>query len=219
MNQLKSLKYFCSSLIDPMYELFQVLDNDNHSEHQNVLSDIRSLDSYDLTRFVEKNHIDEQIGENEDKETARRAHFLVNLLQYQINVQRKEKLTEATERQAPYDSSNFLDIDINGNQLVKMDVFDLSNRSLKLNEMVYVICPSTEASKSSYWLSQVILKLKLLKKINFKIRLDPLKEIHKDQYNPIMYKMLVHGKPLDWNKLRILEFDDFGQWFNEKDYN
>jgi hypothetical protein len=54
--------------------------------------------------------------------------------------------------------------------------------------------------------------------ISFKIRLDPLKEIHKDQYNPMFYKMHVHGKPLDWNSLTLLRVDEFGQWFNEKDY-
>ena len=218
MSKLKSLKFFCGSLMDPMFEVFEILDNKEHEEHQNVLSDIKSLDPDELEKFIDKYHINEMIGRQEDKETARRAHFLVYVLQRQINEQRKSKLTEITKRQAPYDSSNLIEVEINDNQLVKMDVFNLSHYNLMLNDMVYMICPVNEGSNSSYWLSQAIFKQQIQNNINFKIRLDPLKEIHKDQYNPMMYKMHVHGKPLDWDRLRTLRFDDFGQWFNEKDY-
>lgn len=218
MNQLKSIEYFSGSLMDPMFELFEVLDNQDHPEHQNVLLDLKSIDSDALTDFVNKRYIDEMIGRRDDKDTSRRAYFLIHLLQNEINEHRKRKLTEEINIQAPYGSPNFHGIEINDNQLVKMEVFDLSNFSLMLNEMVYMICPVTEGSNSSYWLSQAIFKQRIQNKINFKIRLDPLKEIHKNEYNPMMYKMHVHGKPLDWDKLKTLRFDDFGQWFNEKDY-
>ncbi|MCX2680753.1 hypothetical protein OOZ15_12440 [Galbibacter sp. EGI 63066] len=204
--------------MDPMFEVFEALNDHEHQEHQNILSDIKSLDSDALTEFVAKFHLDEMIDRQSDKDIAKRARFLVYILQNQINEQRKEKLTEIIERRAPYNSSNLSEIEINDNQLVKMEVFDLSYYNLMYNEMVYMICPVTESSNSSYWLSQVIFKLQIENNVNFKVRLDPLKEIHKDQYNPIMYKMHVHGKPLDWNKLKSLRFDDFGQWFNEKDY-
>lgn len=218
MSGLKSLKYFCGTLMDPMFEVFEVLDNKDHEEHQNLLSDIKSLDSDALNEFVAKYHIEEIVSRQEDKETAERAHFLVHVLQSQISEQRKNKLIEITERHAPYDSSNLIEVEINDNQLVKMDIFDLSRYSLKFNDKVYMLCPVNEVTNSSYWLSSAIFKQQTENNINFKIRLDPLKEIHNDQYNPMMYKMHVHGKPLDWEKLRTLRFDDFGQWFNEKDY-
>ncbi|MEB2786855.1 hypothetical protein [Algoriphagus persicinus] len=218
MNELKSLKYFCGSLMDPMFELFEVLDNEEHPEHKNVLSDLKLLDSDALTDFVNKYHINEMIGRQKDKETARRSHFLVNVLQNQINEQRKAELLSSAKRQAPYDSPNLTQVEINENQLIKMDAFNLSRYSLMLNDLVYMICPVTEGSNSSYWLSQAIFKQQIENKVNFKIRLDPLKETHKDQYNPMMYKMHVHGKPLEWDRLKTLRFDDFGQWFNEKEY-
>lgn len=218
MSKLKSLNFFCGSLIDPMFEVFEILDNNEHKEHQKVLCDIKSLAPDELENFVDKYHINEIIGRQEDKETARRAYFLVHVLQKQINDQRKSKLTEITKRQVPYDSSNLIEVEIDDNQLVKMNVFNLSKYNLMLNDMVYMICPVNEESNSSYWLSQTIFKQQIQNNINFKVRLDPLKEIHKDQYNPMMYKMHVHGKPLDWDRLKTLRFDDFGQWFNEKEY-
>lgn len=218
MSELKSLKFFCGSLMDPLFEVFEILDNNEHQEYQNVLNDIKSLDSDELDKFVDQNHINEMIGRQEDKETARRAYFLIHILQSQINEERKNKLTEITKRQAPYNSSNLSEVEISDNQLVKMDVFNLSQYNLMLNDMVYMICPVTEGSNSSYWLYQAIFKQQIQNNINFKIRLDPLKEIQKEHYNPMMYKMHVHGKPLDWDNLKTLRFDDFGQWFNEKDY-
>ncbi len=218
MPELKTLKYFCDSFMDPMFEVFEVLDDKSHEEHQNLLIDLKSLDSLTLSDFVTKYHIEEMIGRQTDKLTAKRAHFLVNILQNQIAEERKTKLTETKERRAPYESSNLMNIEINNNQLIKMNQFDLSGGSLMHNDMVYTLCPITEGSNSSYWLSQAILKLQIQNNLNFKIRLDPLKEIQKDLYNPMMYRMHVHGKPLDWKKLKTLRFDDFGQWFNEKDY-
>ncbi|MGJ3235412.1 hypothetical protein [Marivirga sp.] len=219
MRELKSLKYFCGSLMDPMFEVFEILDNENHDEHRNLQYDLKSLNLKEVDEFVKKHHIEHLIGSQEDKDEAKRAYFLVYILQYQINLKRKDKLTEPTTRPAPYNFSNLINIEFNKNQLVMMDDFDLSLFSISHGGMVYMLCPVNENSNSSYWISQAIFKQQITNKVNFKIRLDPLKEIPLSQYNPMMYRMHVHGKPLDWEYLKTLRFDDFGQWFNENEYD
>ena len=76
-----------------------------------------------------------------------------------------------------------------------------------------------EQSNSSYWIFQALMKYTLQNGINFKIRLYPLIEVSEKDYNPIFYKMHVHSKSLDWDRLCTLKNDEFGQWFDEKEYN
>ena len=41
--ELKTLQYFSHSLTDPFYEVFQILDNSNHPEYNNLLQDIKTI--------------------------------------------------------------------------------------------------------------------------------------------------------------------------------
>jgi hypothetical protein len=74
-------------------------------------------------------------------------------------------------------------------------------------------------TNSSYWISCTIIRLTEEKGLNFKIRLDPFIEEYKSEYKIMFQKMLVYGKPLDWERLRRLKEEEYGQWLDEKTYS
>lgn len=50
--ELKTLQYFSHNLTDPIHEVFQVLDNPNHSEYNKLLHDMKSINAEELSLFV-----------------------------------------------------------------------------------------------------------------------------------------------------------------------
>ncbi len=215
--QYTTLEYFARNLVDPMFEVFEILDNTKHPEHENLISDIKNINSYDLDLFVEKHHIDNVLNRHEDKDLGRRAYYIVFNLQKEISNLRIKKLLNFDSLSEPYDSKNLSNIEYDKNYLIPTNQFDLKFYRFQVNDFVYEMCPTTGASNSSYWIFQAILNCIDETKVNFKIRLDPFIEIQSKNYQPMMFKMNVHGKPLDWNNLVNLRNDDFGQWFNEQD--
>jgi hypothetical protein len=212
----KTLEYFASNLIDPMWKVFEVLDNKNHYQYNNLMRDIENIDNYDLENFVREQHVDSFLNRQENKELGRRAYYMVFKLQKEIAKERIIKLLEFNKRPEPYDRENLSNINLDKNYLIATNQFDLIYYGFQYDKFVYELCPINGASNSSYWIFQAILKCINNSGAVFKVRLDPFKEIRPDDYNPMMYKMYVYGKPLDWDKLLVLRNEDFGQWFNEQ---
>ena len=106
---------------------------------------------------------------------------------------------------------------INDENLVDISFFDLKPIGIVHNNFGYRLCPSTNLDNSTYWLFLEIIKLVLKNKKKFYIRLDPFIEIPIKDYTPMAYKMTIHGKPLNWDRIRNLQNDDFGQFINEKE--
>lgn len=217
--QLKTLDYFASNLIDPLFEVYTVLADKNHIENKSLLEDLDNINSTILKEFVSEHHIDGFLNTNEDVDTGRRTYYLIFYLQKEIANAKFKKLLVTNGTVEPYNSPNLLNLKIDKNYLANTNQFDLSHYRFQKNDFVYHLCPITGASNSSYWIFQAIIRSIKESKINFKIRLDPFIEINSIDYKPVMYKMYVHGKPLEWNKLLRLRNDDFGQWFNERDNN
>lgn len=211
--------YFASNLLDPIFEVFEVLGNNSHSEYNNLLNDIGGFSQEELNKYFQENHIDELNWSVENKEQFRRAYYLVHLLQKNIAKERLKKLTLQNRKPPPYNSKNLIDIELDEHFLASVDQFNLESFGYRKNGFVYTLCPTIEQSNSSYWISQAIMKFTKEKGLNFKIRLDPFIEIAVNKYSPILYKMLVHGRPLDWNRLKNLKNEEFGKWINEKSYN
>jgi hypothetical protein len=213
-----TLGYFARSLIDPLFEVFEVLDNQQHPEHDNLLSDIESINTEDLSLFIEQYpQYADFFNHCEDKEFGKRAYYLVFDLQKEIANERIRRFTQFDSLPEPYNSQNLLDVELDKNYLISTNYFDLEYQRLQVNDFVYELSPVNRASNSNYWIFQAILQCVREAKVSFKLRLDPFIEIRADSYQPMMYKMLVHGKPLDWEKLSTLRNEDFGQWFNETD--
>lgn len=216
---LRTFKYFSESTTPPFFEIFEVVNDESHPEHQNLMSDFNNSSQSDFKNYIEKYNLESKLERNQDKEKGKIAYFMVHIISNAIFEKRLEILQETNSRPAPYDSDNLLELPIEENSLVFTKSFNLDKRRLEYNDKVYQITPSIKAENSSHWISNLILHSAIQLDLNFKIRLNPFIEISSDVYTPMEYKMHVHGKPLNWNKLLTLKKDDFGQWFDEKEYN
>src|SRR5690554_1839305 len=219
-SKLLTFDYFSRTLQDPSDEVFIVLDDKDHLEHANLLADLRSIDKEELEEYVSSSYVDHLIRESKDKDQGRREFFLIHLLQKGIANERISRLISSkTDPPSPYNSNNLKNISIDKNHLVNIEQFNLDCFGLEKDGLVYTLCPMLEQSNSSYWIFSELLELKIKRGLNIRLRLDPLIEVPLDRYNPMMFKMQVWGKPLDWDLLKTLRNDDFGQWFDEKEYN
>jgi len=214
-----SFNYFAGSLHDPLWEVFSVLDDNNHAEHEKLKVDLASIEIPLLESFLANNNIDHLINTSGDIDQQKRAYFYINYLHQNIYSTRIEKLLDTTERPSPYNKKNLLEIGIDKHNLCIINQFRLDNFCIQKDDFVYQICPILEQSNSSYWLFRQISYLASKEEIILKIRLDPFIEIAAQNYHPVLYKMIVFGKPLNWARLFSLREDEFGQWFDEKEYN
>lgn len=216
--QYHTFNYFSKTLLDPMFEIHEVLQNIDHPEYKNLKKDFAEINTEDLTNYVEEHQIDFFLDRYDDKDHGRRLHYFVNQINKEVARVRIEKLIDPTNRQDPYSFDNLKELIVDKNNLASIDQFNIDNFGLEKNNLVYCLCPLLEQSNSSYWIFKSIMKFTKENELKFKIRLDPFLEIPLNDYQPMFYKMLVHGKQLDWQRLLSLRNDDFGQWFDEKEY-
>jgi len=218
-DKFKTIEYFKSCLIDPSFEIFEVLNNTSHYEHKNLIDDLNGIDKTSLEKYIEENKIDFYLREFEDKDQGRRAYYLIDLLHKEIAKERIMALRDDSPRPKPYDSENLRGIEIDSNNLVGIRNFNFYNDGYQYNDFVYKLTPPISQNNSSYWISRTIIRLAKEKGLNFKIRLDPFIEKHQSEYLPMQYKMFIYGRPLDWERLKKLNQDEFGQWLDEKSYS
>jgi hypothetical protein len=220
-DQIKTLEYFKNCLIDPFFEVFRILNNSSHAQYKNLLNDLNSIDKSILEKYIEEyNYVIAKINLLKDKDQGRRAFCFVDILHKEIAKERIKALCDKSLRPKPYNSKNLGEIEIDSNNLASIRKFDIYNFGYQYNKFVYSLAPAiTSQTNSSYWISCTIIRLTEEKGLNFKIRLDPFIEEYKSEYKIMFQKMLVYGKPLDWERLRRLKEEEYGQWLDEKTYS
>ncbi|WP_396149827.1 hypothetical protein [Flavobacterium sp.] len=211
-NQLKIFEYFKSSQEDALFGISELLDNPNHPEYQNLMTDIENIDLNILENFVESQKINRFLGGKDNQHHEKCKWFLISTIQKGIA---EERLKALVENKLPYNSENLKFLEIDENSLVSIKDFELYKNGFKYNDYVYNLTPVTSGSNSSYWISQIIISLTYYNNLNFKIRLDPFIEIHHQEFEHLAYKMTIYGKPLDWERLKTLREEEFGQWVND----
>ena len=198
---LKTFKYFSESTIPPLFEVFEVLNDTEHPEYKNLISDFESFPASDFQKYIDENNIENKLSDSQDQEIGKIGYFMVHIFSNAIFEERIGELLKEENRPAPYNSNNLNKLPLEKNNLTFIKNFDLSNRRLEFNNNVYQITPSIFAENSSYWLSNLILNAAIQLDLNFKIRLHPFIEIPSSDYSAMEYRMNVYGKPLDWEKL------------------
>jgi hypothetical protein len=209
---VRTLPFFCNSLIDPFFEVFEILDTPNHPQYQNLVEDIAGIDANELGVYVIQHHVDIYLNKWEDKNLGRRAYFIIDKLQNGMAEARLNSLLSEEVRPAPYNSQNLHGMELDGNNLVSTEHFD---GAFVHNGYGYILCPSIIGSNSSYWTTNAILQIMNEKKVDFKIRLDPFIEKALIEFNPMMYRMTVYGTPLKWDELKNLKNENHGRWIDE----
>ena len=119
-----------------------------------------------------------------------------------------------TDTIRPYNHSDLSGLQPDADGLVDLSHFDSGHLflpGLRRRNSVFEILPSIpDAVNSMHWTLQELVKLGV--KLNILIRLDPLMVHLADGYAPIIQKMLVYGKPLDWKALANLKEENHMRW-------
>lgn len=115
---IKNTSILFSQLNRSIHEVFQVLDNPNHSEYNKLLHDMKSINAEELSLFVIEKQIDFYIKDSFNIDIERRAWFLINRLHRDIASKRLDELSGNGVRLKPYNSLNLKEILINDENLV-----------------------------------------------------------------------------------------------------
>ena len=82
------------------------------------------------------------------------------------------------------------------------------------NDYVFSPPPPLQQLNSHYWFAQALLRLP--KKAVVRVRLDPFLVSPATSYRIPVYKMLVFGRGLDWQRLRALKDEESARWMPDE---
>jgi len=213
-KNLRIFNFFKNSLEDAFFGVEDILSNEEHEQHNNLLLDIKDLNKNLIERYIQVNNFERHISRDRDIYLQKCVIYLIEIIQKGIAIERLNEL-QKKKSSLPYKLENLKSLIINENNLTSIKNFDLTIGGYRYNDFVYQLTPMINGSNSSYWISQTISSLAKSKKLDFQIRLDPFIEVHYKEYFPIGYKMTIYGKPLDWERLRTLREDEHGRWMND----
>lgn len=214
-EKIRIFDFFKYSLEDAFFGINEILDDKTHVEYKNLQLDIGDLDSEKVEEHAQAKRYERLIRSSEDVYVQKCVFYLIDAIQTGISKDRLREIQVEGKLSLPYNSKNLHGLKIDKNNLVSAFEFLPFINGYRLNDYVYQLTPMLDSSNSSYWIAQTISSLVHSNKLNFKIRLDPFIEIHHKIYYPMMYKMTIYGKPLDWERLKTLREDEHGRWMND----
>lgn len=133
-------------------------------------------------------------------------YSLCRVIDAAVGTKRLNALVEAKATPLPYEHADLCNIQRDKTDLVDLAKFDYESLSpgLKSGNTVFQILPSIPTAKNSmYWVfSELVNNVNAKNRVS--IRLDPLMIESADEYRPLLQKMLVWGKPLDWEYIRSI---------------
>lgn len=218
-SEYRTFTHFSETLLDPFFEIYEILRNKEHARYQALLEDLNSLDQKKVETYISENRAQYDVHDGSNDPISKRAFYFLREIWRDIAQIRIQLLKTASNRPRPYDSVNLDSLEVDKSNLVSTKDFEIYKGGFKKDDLVYTLCPVIEQSNSSYWLSQAIVNVLFEAKILFRVRLDPFIEIPAMEFAPVQYRMHIHGKPLDWDRVSRLREDEFGSWLDEKDYN
>jgi hypothetical protein len=217
-SKYSTFNFFAKNIIPPFFNVFRVLKDPGHKENKILLEDISSkLDEHKYKLFVTENF--NQLNCRYPHEIEKRAFFFAQELQNEIFTIQIGQLLQSGIKSSPYDSENITGIDIDKNNLVPINFFDSMKGHLQYKNYIYEICPTLYQPNSSYWLYRTILGYFKKDDLLFKIRLNPFIEIPWNNYSPMEYKMFIHGKKLDWERINNLKVKEYGRFTDTIGFN
>lgn len=111
----------------------------------------------------------------------------------------------------PYNHPDVKGIRPDPNGLVRLREFDSSFGGLRRGSSVFEILPSiANAANSMYWANRSLVAL--ADKAEVLVRIDPLMVQPAKDYRPLIQKMLVYGKDLNWREIARLREQSHMRW-------
>jgi len=191
------------------------MNQPNHKFHDALVNDIQSIPNQTLEKFCKDHNIERLISRSNNKDIARRQWYIKYQINREIALQRVKELKVNDTIHKPYTTNDFYEIEIDENSLISVKKLDLYNSGLCYKNKVYQMCPSLDQLNSSHWLSNLIMNETFENGRNFRIRLDPLVVISKNEFQPYFQYMEIYGTKLDWNWIKTLRNQEFGQWLGD----
>ncbi|GEM_PF-558464 len=151
------------------------------------------------------------------KEAERKLEATIQVIGDAVAAERLRLLSEECflGRMKPYGHPDLDGIVPDPEGLVNLDGFCHDGRffpGLNRRQTVFEVLPSlAKAANSMYWTLGELTRLAATATI--RVRLDPLLVHNLNDYAPVLLKMLVWGKPLDWNAIAGLKQEDHSRWF------
>lgn len=216
ISMFKTLPYFEKLKTAAFHKVAEIYTDQNHPIHGQLIEDLKSISAIKIEAFEEKYRY--LFGRSdEDRDMDIRKMFF----EYEIAriVARKRLsilgINNKGLRQKPYDQEDFADIDVDDHGLISVSQLRSDHFSLYHKDYAYQLCPCLDQFNSSHWLGLLILNETFKNGRDFKIRLDPLMREPAETFRPYMALMHLYGKKLDWERLKSLQSEEFGQWLKD----
>ena len=195
-----------------MFSLPDIARDSAHHFHDRLYEQLESVPEQEIERLITDRRF--RFFHNGTRaalsKKAREWHIL-ELIDREIPLLRRRLLTQefSADRPDPYCHPALADIEITHDFLVPLREFDTGCGGLAREGFVFSMIPVTESVNASYWLSRT-LTTSLHDEVF--IRLDPLLISPLEDYRSTMYRMLVYGRALDWDRFAQLHEEDHGRW-------
>jgi hypothetical protein len=155
------------------------------------------------------------VFQSRDRDERVRLHVVCSAVARAMHQARIESVsTTANSRSKPYDHPILADIPVDKDGLVPLAAFELKGDALCYKGHAFFVLQALPSSNANYWLLQNIVRHDLVDSMS--IRLDPLLHGPEDELAGHFYRMDVYGRPLDWDRIRLLREVEHGRWMPGK---
>lgn len=113
-------------------------------------------------------------------------------------------------RPAPYDHEALVDITVDDEGLVPLSAFTFDGSRLLRSGHAFSIFCTTASPNSTHWLLRRLYEA--TPAADIRVRLDPFLFGTEQDFPAMIYKMLVYGRPLDWDRISRIREPEHGQW-------
>ena len=210
------LNFFAAGSCAPMFSLPDIARDSAHPFHDRLHEQMERVPEQEIERLIaDRRFRFFHNGTRAALSKKAKEWYIIELLGSEIPSLRRRLLTQGffADRPDPYCHPALADIEITHDFLVPLREFDTGCGGLARAGFVFSMIPVTESVNASYWLARTLTTS--LREEVF-IRLDPLLISPIEDYRTTMYKMLVYGRALDWDRFAQLHEEDHGRWLPGK---
>jgi hypothetical protein len=97
--------------------------------------------------------------------------------------------------------------------MVKLANFEAAGAAFARNGFNFTICSTTLSPNSTFWLLRSFVEQGIADHVS--VRLDPFLWGPSDTFAPMMFKMIVYGKPVNWGGIAMLKEQHYGQMMSD----
>ncbi|WP_042703469.1 hypothetical protein [Methanobrevibacter arboriphilus] len=189
------------------------MDNEN-CLHNDLISDLNYFKTNELNDFKKINPFSNNSFIKNKVDNWELLDLFSKKINYEIS---KERIYSLINSNKPYGSKDFKELDIDKNQLVSINDFEVNRggyftiEGFIYKNNLYSLCLPHNAFHSYQWIHQNLVNSMDNEEINIRIRLDPLAKNFLTSVN----KMVIYGENLNWDDLANLTEEKHYKFLND----